>query len=238
MNKIVYTILSVFSLLLVACNDDFLERPPLDQLTDANYWQTEQHVRDAANAGYAGLIGKDVINMGEGLADNVMWYQLNSWRQIGSGLYGSDFSLLNTRWNSCYTEIRKANYFLENYNRATSVSVEKRERYASEVKFQRAYQYWLLTSFFGDVPLVTKTLNMDSEELYAPRDSRSSVIDFVLNDLESSYQHLPEFIEPASDEFGRITQAAQLGLLARIAMQNNRFDIAERASKKIIDMGK
>lgn len=238
MKNIVYTILSVFSLLAVACNDDFMERPPLDQLTDANYWQTEQHVRDAANAGYAGLIGKDVINMGEGLGDNVMWYQLTSWRQIGSGLYGSDLSLLNTRWNASYTEIRKANYFLENYNRATGVSVEKRERYAAEVKFHRAYQYFLLTSFFGDVPLVSGTLTMNSEELYASRDPRSKVIDFVVEDLESSYQNLPEFIEPASGDFGRITQAAQLGLLARIAMQNNRFDVAERAAKKIMDMNK
>ncbi len=239
MNKKIYSILAVVvSLMLAGCNDDFLERPPLDQLTDANFWQTEQHVRDAANAGYSGLIGKDVVNMGEGLGDNVMWYQLTSWRQIGSGLYGSDLSLLNTRWNGCYSEIRKANYFLENYNRATSVPVEKRERYAAEVKFHRAYQYWLLTSFFGDVPLVTKTLTMNSEELYAPRDPRSKVVDFILEDLENSYQYLPAFIEPASGEFGRITQAAQLALLARIAMQNNRFDVAERAAKRIIDMNK
>lgn len=236
MKKILFLTGFVFSMLLIACNDDFLERPPLDQLTDANYWQTEQHVRDAANAGYSGLIGKDMINVGEGLGDNVMWYQLTSFRQIGSGLYGSDLSLLNTRWNAGYSEIRKANYFLENYNRATSVAVEKRERYAAEVKFHRAFQYFLLTSFFGDVPLVTQTLTMDSEELYASRDPRSKVIDFILEDLENSYQYLPEYIEPASDEFGRITQAAQLALLARIALQNNRFDVAENAAKRIMDM--
>lgn len=236
MRKIFYIVIAGLMLFSTACNDDFLERPPLDELTDANYWQTEQHVRDAANAGYTGLIGKDVINMGEGMGDNVMWYQLTSWRQIGSGLYGSDLSLLNTRWETGYREIRRANYFLENYNRAVNVSVEKRERYAAEVKFHRAYQYWLLTTFFGDVPLVTKTLTMDSEELYAGRDPRSVVIDFILDDLETSYSHLPAFIEPASKDFGRITQAASLALMARIALQNNRFDVAERASKRVIDM--
>lgn len=237
MNKY-FLIIAGLLLISTACNDEFLERPPLDELTDANYWQTEQHVRDAANAGYAGLIGKDVVNVGEGMGDNAMWYQLTSWRQLGSGLYGSDLSLLNSRWEAGYSEIRKANYFLENYNRAENVAVEKRERYAAEVKFHRAYHYHLLTSFFGDVPLVSKTLTMDSEELYAGRDPRSAVIDFVIDDLENSYQSLPEFIEPASKEFGRISRAASLALMARIALQNNRFDVAERAAKRILDMQK
>ena len=237
MNKILYIICAALFLFTAACNDDFLERPPLDELTDANFWQTEQHVRDAANAGYTGLVGKDMINMGEGMSDNVMWYQLTSWRQIGSGLYGSDLSLLNSRWETGYREIRRANYFLENYNRAVNVAEEKRERYAAEVKFHRAYQYWLLTTFFGDVPLITKTLTMDSPELYAGRDQRSKVIDFILDDLESSYKDLPAFIEPASKDFGRISQAASLALMARIAMQNDRYDVAERAAKRVMDMG-
>lgn len=238
MKKVIYIIMAGLLLFTVACNDDFLERPPLDELTDANFWQSEQHVRDAANAGYTGLIGKDVINMGEGMGDNVMWYQLTSWRQIGSGLYGSDLSLLNSRWETGYREIRRANYFLENYNRAESVPVEKRERYAAEVKFHRAYHYYLLTTFFGDVPFITKTLTMDSEELYAGRDPRSQIIDFIINDLEESYVNLPVYIAPASKDFGRISQAASLALMARIAMQNERYDVAERASKRIMDMGR
>jgi hypothetical protein len=237
--KRIYNYLFLAILALTACNDDFLDRTPLDKVTDDKFWETEDHVRAAANAGYAGLIGKDMINMGECLADNVMWYQLNAWRQIGSGLYGSDLSTLNSRWSDSYTYIRRANYFLENYNRAVSVPVEIRERYAAEVKFHRAFQYWLLTSFFGDVPYITKALTVnDTEELYKGRTPRSQVIDSIMNDLETSYKYLPEYIEPASKEFGRITQAAHLTLLARIAMQNNRYAEAESAAKRVIELKK
>ncbi|HEX3008789.1 MAG TPA: RagB/SusD family nutrient uptake outer membrane protein [Bacteroidales bacterium] len=237
--KRIYNYLFLAILALTACNDDFLDRTPLDKVTDDKFWETEDHVRAAANAGYAGLIGKDMINMGECLADNVMWYQLNAWRQIGSGLYGSDLSTLNSRWSDSYTYIRRANYFLENYNRAVSVPVEVRERYAAEVKFHRAFQYWLLTSFFGDVPYITKALTVnDTEELYKSRTPRSQVIDSIMNDLETSYKYLPEYIEPASKEFGRITQAAQLALLARIALQNHRYPEAESAAQRVIELNK
>ncbi|HEX3008788.1 MAG TPA: hypothetical protein VHO90_14360, partial [Bacteroidales bacterium] len=104
--KRIYNYLFLAILALTACNDDFLDRTPLDKVTDDKFWETGDHVRAAANAGYAGLIGKDMINMGECLADNVMWYQLNAWRQIGSGLYGSDLSTLNSRWSDSYTYIR------------------------------------------------------------------------------------------------------------------------------------
>ena len=55
--KKLYYISVLFSLLLFSCNDSFLDRPPLDELTDDNYWQTEQHVINAANACYPVLIG-------------------------------------------------------------------------------------------------------------------------------------------------------------------------------------
>ena len=61
--KKLYYISVLFSLLLFSCNDSFLDRPPLDELTDANYWQTEQHVINAANACYPGFIGKDIVEV-------------------------------------------------------------------------------------------------------------------------------------------------------------------------------
>src|SRR5690554_3513486 len=97
-NNIFY-LLFITLFILSSCNDDFLEKAPLDELTDENFWESELQVKNAANACYWALIGKDLpLNMSEGLSDNALWYTLTGWRQIGSGLYGSDFSLLNTRF--------------------------------------------------------------------------------------------------------------------------------------------
>lgn len=234
---------SLLGLLLFSCNDGFLDRPPLDELTDDNYWQTEQHVKNAANACYPGFIGKDVVNM-DCMGEDAIWYQDASWRTISSGNYGSSLGSLNTMWNDRYKHIRYCNYFLENYQRAVTVSEEAKERYASEVKVIRAHQYWLLLSCFGDMPFVTKTLTVTSPELYAPRTDKYASVDWLLEDLEACYKALPESIEPNSKEFGRITQAAALTMKARLALQfadaqhPKYWEIAEEAAKRVIDMGK
>ncbi|MGL5920580.1 MAG: RagB/SusD family nutrient uptake outer membrane protein, partial [Bacteroidales bacterium] len=233
--KYILTSLLLGSLALTGCNDAFLNRTPLDELTDENFWKTEAHVKSVANACYNHLIGKDIINY-EALGDDALWYNNSGYRQIGSGAYGSDLSILNSQWEKFYRGIRECNYFLENYNRAEAVSTETRERYAAEVKFIRAYQYMFLTQFWGDVPLVTKTLTMDSPELFDPRTPRKDVIDFILNDLRSSYKALPATIAGGKSDFGRITQAASLALIARLALYNERWEMAAEASKEIMDM--
>jgi len=234
-----YILLGVITCLfsLSSCNDSFLERPPVSDLTDENFWQTEQHVKSAANACYASLIGKDVVNYGELLGDNVMWYQLNAWRQIGSGLYGSDFGTLNTNWTAFYTKIRRCNYFLENYQRATEVSTTTLEKYAGEVKFLRAFNYFYLTSFWGDVPMVMRTIQTDEPEVYDPRAPRSEVVDYILQDLDDAAEVLPKSIAPATSNFGRISATAAIALKARIALQNERWNVAEQACLRLMPGG-
>lgn len=239
-----YFVLLLFVVLAISCNDDFLERPPLSDLTDDNFWQTEQQMKGAANACYVALIGKDVVNYGELLGDNTMWYTLSSWRQIGSGLYGSDLGTLNSRWVAVYKHLRRCNYFLENYQRATSVAPEKREQYAGEVKFLRAFLFFYQTSFWGDVPYTTKVLDTGSEELYGPRTPRLEIIKQLLDDLDDAATILPAHIEPASGNFGRISGAAAMALKARIALQNaplypeeNLYDVAIAACERLMPGG-
>lgn len=240
MKKITY-LCGLFGFLLAACNDYFLDRPPLDDLTDDNYWQTEQHVVNAANACYPGLVGKDVVNM-DCLGEDLIWYQDKSWRTISGGNYGSSLGTLNSAWNDRYAYIRRCHYFLENYQRAASVPENIRRRYAAEVKVIRAHQYGWLLAFFGDVPFITRTLTMSSPELYAPRTDKYATLDWLLDDLEASYSDLPEYIEPASKEFGRITRAAALTLKARLALQfadsehPHYWKTAEEAARRVMDM--
>lgn len=237
--NIIYSLILVLSTLLFSCNDNFLERAPIDELTDENFWESEQHVKSAANACYWALIGKDLpINISEGMSDNALWYTLTGWRQIGSGLYGSDFSTLNTRFKDSYRQLRRCNYFLKNYQRATSVKPETLEQYAAEVRFLRAFTYYYLTCFWGDVPLVTDPVNMGDEAVTAPRTSREEIVDFMLKELSEAAENLPVYIEPATTNFGRISGAAAKAMEARVALQNKRWEVARDASKALMPGGK
>ena len=220
------------ALTLTSCNDSFLDRIPHDALTDANYWQTETHLSSVANTFTSSLSGKDWLNKTEIMADSAPWSVTTAWRTIGGGYFTSDASQINSVWSAAYTGIGRTNYFLNNYQRATGVKEEVRERYAAEAYFYRAYNYWILTSLFGDVPLVTSELNVESPDVFRGRDARKDVIDRITKDLEDHYKALPEYVAAGSSDFGRVSQCAALALLSRIYLYNGRYEDAVSACER------
>lgn len=228
----IQTLLMSAALMLTSCNDSFLDRIPHDALTDANYWQTETHLSSVANTFTSSLSGKDWLNKTEIMADSAPWSVTTAWRTIGGGYFTSDASQINSVWSAAYTGIGRTNYFLNNYQRATGVKEEVRERYAAEAYFYRAYNYWILTSLFGDVPLVTSELNVESPDVFRGRDARKDVIDRITKDLEDHYKALPEYVAAGSSDFGRVSQCAALALLSRIYLYNGRYEDAVSACER------
>ena len=205
-----YLIILATLLTILSCNDDFLERPPLDTLTNENFWQSEAHLVSAANALYTAMNGKDLLNMFESMGETAPWAITTAYRTIGGGNYSTDISQINNIWVRAYYNIGRCNYFLNNYKRAVTVSENIRERYAAEAYFFRAYDYWILTTLFGDVPYITEELNVYSPDVYRGRDPKQTIINNIAADLENTYLNLPAFIAPASAQFGRISQGAAL----------------------------
>ena len=219
-------------LAVMSCNDDFLEHAPKDQMTDANFWQTEDHIRSVANTFTEALQGKYWLNITEIMADSAPWAVTTAFRTIGAGNFTTETSQINSLWVTAYTGIGRVNYFLNNYKRAVNVSEEIRERYAAEAYFYRAYNYWVLTTYFGDVPYITSELNVDSPDVYRGRDKREEIIKAVTKDLEDHYKNLPEYISAGSTEFGRISQCAALALLSRIYLYNEMYTEAVSAAER------
>ncbi|HSJ68260.1 MAG TPA: RagB/SusD family nutrient uptake outer membrane protein [Anditalea sp.] len=228
---IIYSLLmSMF--ILGSCNDDFLDIAPLDVVTNETFWESEEQLILALNGLYGNVKAKNTVDM-ENLGDNTLWPSTTAYQQIGSGNFGNDLGTLNTEWTTQYRAIRQANAFLENYQRA-EMDPERREALAGEARVIRALGYLFLTSFFGDVPLVTTTLTV--EEVYVPRSPRSEVVNFVLQDLDLAAQHLSNEI-PSGADLGRMNRGAALALKARLAIYNGMYEVAEQAAKEVIDMG-
>ena len=225
-----YTVLSMLT--ASSCNDAFLECPPRDEVTDATFWQTEGHVRSVANTFSASLQGKYWLNITEIMADSAPWAVTTAFRTIGAGNYTTETSQINSIWKTAYDNIGRTNYFLNNYNRAENVSAEIRERYAAEAYFYRAYNYWVLTTFFGDVPFITEELSVESPDVYRGRDSKKTVVEAITRDLEAHYKNLPEYVQAASAEYGRISQCTALALLSRIYLYNEMYDEAVSACER------
>lgn len=236
MKKMIYILLSLAAMVsFSSCNDDFLDRMPKDEMTDDNFWQTEEHLVQVANTFTAALQGKYWLNITEIMADSAPWAVTTAFRTIGAGNFTTETSQINSLWVTAYTGIGRVNYFLNNYNRAETVKEEIRERYAAEAYFYRAYNYWVLTSYFGDVPYITDELSVESPDVYRGRDPRKTVIENVTKDLEDHYKYLPEYIPAASSEFGRVSQCAALALLSRIYLYNGMYEEAADAAERAMN---
>lgn len=232
MKNFLYCSLAIFFLVFASCKKDFLERLPLDELVDDTFFKTEEQLQLAVNGCYAYIKGKNTLDM-ENLGDNTINSSLNDYLRIGSGDYPSDLGGINSEWTSAYDGIRRCNAFLENYEKAEGREAIK-EALASEVRFIRAYLYSYLTLFFGDVQLIKTTLKISDPEVYGTRQKKSEVVDFILTELQEASTKLPN--TQTGVNLGRVTKGAALALKARVALYNQKFDVAEKAAKDVMDL--
>jgi len=215
---------------LWACNDDFMERYPLDVPTDETFWTSENDMKLFLNKFYPTWIQ----GHGSGWSDSKYIYPLpvtgsplaygdvysdnavrtgNEYSELGENNRiptGSGSSSNGWTW----TELRKINYFLTHYTRA-KLSDEVLARYAGEAYFFKAWEYYHKVMIFGDIPWLTKELNTDSEELYMPRTPRAEVMDSVLLCINKAVGSLPE---KGKEESGRLNKDMANFLKARICL--------------------
>lgn len=88
----------------------------------------------------------------------------------------------------------------------------------AEVRFLRAYHYFILVQQFGSIPL---TLEASSGlEFEWPRTPIIEVYDAIVTDLEWAYEHLPE----VQDQFGRVTKDVVRHYWARVLLTRASYE--------------
>lgn len=130
------------------------------------------------------------------------------------------------RWN--YAGVTRANYLLENKN---NIDFEGKDKIIAEATFLRAYYYFELVKYFGDVPLVVdKRLGAD-EVTKIDRTPRSEVFAQIEQDLIFAAAGL-DWNDPVK---GRVTKGACLSLLGKAYLYQNKFDQAASTLDQVID---
>ena len=104
--------------------------------------------------------------------------------------------------------------------RQADLSEEKLNAYGGEAYFFKAWEYYKKVLYFGDVPWLTRDLNVDSEELYAPRTPRAEVMDSVLMCINRAVEWLPEKEDQETD---RLNKDQANFLKARICLFEGTF---------------
>ncbi|MCG8310015.1 MAG: RagB/SusD family nutrient uptake outer membrane protein, partial [Cytophagales bacterium] len=223
-------------LILSACQD--LDLVPEHQLSDGSLWNRSDDFKNGVNRLYPS-IGSHQRDLDSDIAFE------NSPNSTSNGTRVAPAE--SSFYNSNYSNIRAANFLID---RAIQNGFET-DRFVAEARWFRALYYARLVQAYGDVQFFTEVLDPGSDDLFAPRTSRATVVDFILDELKAIAPLLPLQSELSKAELGRITRGAADALRARVALfegtwikyhdtagdANERLDEAISASQSVISSG-
>ena len=231
MKKRYLTILSVMAAVtMVSCQNDFLDKEPLDKLSEEAVFNSAALCESYVNAlynvlpdpfqeGNIGTISDEGFFRYGGsstryIADGSMTPSNVMYEEEGGQAHNTRTTTLNI-WNRAYEWIYRMNYLLNYINEnGTEMDDESRDRLVGEVYFLRAWAYYNLIQRYAGVPIITKTYGL-GEEYNAKRDNFDDCVDFILKDLESAEKLLPE---KENCVLGRINKDIVLALRCRVTM--------------------
>ena len=221
------------------CEDEVLNLSDPGSPTDATFFQTEAQL-DVALAGVYDALAFVRATPFPQMLDHATDYAFNRGNVDGTatattGGLTSTHSLPNSFWNQFYTGIQRANNLLTNMERAVDVTdPDKFQQIEAEALFLRAIFYSYLIELFGDVPYRTEVAT-SLDNLAIPRTAKSEIVTNIIADLERAAGILPPVQDGTSR--GRASANAANALIARIALNNGDYALAESAASRVINGG-
>ena len=132
-------------------------------------------------------------------------------------------------WERNYDNVNVANAVLQYLPRTTGLSDETRADFEGEARFTRAFAYWWLVEWFGDIDMRTVSVNEPSFE--AHRTNRKDIYDqVIIPDAEQAANLLP--VNPYNGNVGRATKKAAYALLARVSLARAQYEAKGSAEQR------
>jgi hypothetical protein len=242
MKKITYLLLTIF-LAVTSCQEEILDKEPLDLITDAAVWNdptlidafltmqynlTTVMVNETSHYMASWGEGSPIDGFGD-ITQTEHGYgplEINNFADEGKGGWdisgnGVGFKArmdVNSNpkpwWENAYYIIRNLNMLIERVPEST-VDPEVATKKIAEARFLRAYNYFQMVKRYGGVPLITKVLALDApkEELYPARDKEHEIYDFVISECNAIADDLGE-----AKNYGRPCKWTALHLVSRAAL--------------------
>jgi hypothetical protein len=139
----------------------------------------------------------------------------------------------NTLWSAVYARIGRANYAIEGLTAATGLSTPVKNQLLGEAKFWRAWLYFYLSEYFGDVPLTLTTKAL--EEGLTPRTPLATVRAQIVKDLTEAKALLTD--KYPSTERARINKKVVSAFLSRVYLYTSNWAGAEAEATEVIGSG-
>ena len=209
------TFILIVSVLFCLCScdirsiDSVLDKTPQSKISPTDFFSNETELQLYTNPLYDLFDSGNMFrrNSGDKFSDHFIEGAMTD-EQTGNR------AATETSWS--WVSLRRINSLLANSHNCPDEAV--RLHYEGLARFFRAYFYFGKVVKWGDVPWVDHELDSDSEDLYAPRDTRETVFNHMIEDLDFAIAHLPEGVSTY-----RVNKWAALAFKARICLFEGTF---------------
>ncbi len=224
---------------LTACKKDFLNTTDPTRIGANVFYQNETQFQQALSGVYGQLqsITNGAYLFAEMPSDNttadinaadrgdaVRYEALEFWT------YNSGNTEFGGLWNGHYSALYNTNYTLGRLQ-SSSLDAAVKAPIEGQLKFLRAYFYFNLTRYFGDVVLSTATVASPTEAFALVRSPQAEVYAQIEKDLTDAIALLPATYPAA--QVGRITKGAALALLGKVYLTEKKYGEAVTQLKQV-----
>jgi hypothetical protein len=232
----------LFLFLILACAffpscEDFLDEQVFTEYDPESFLQSEAGINAVLTATYrqsrplyretwfsfAGWTTDLQLERGGGYAAPAATFANFQW--------GPSNGFFRNNWREIYEAIRNANSLLDNIDNVTVLSSDRVASLKGEALFLRSFNYVTLYDFFGPVPIVTTTEELNLEVARPGDDEMKS---FIESDLLSAIASLPI----NQDLSGKATKGAAMALLGRFYLNTKQWQKSADILNQAINLGK
>lgn len=253
MKKTILTMGLAAALCGTSCSD-VIDLNPGDRFSPATVWSSTTTV-DSYVLGLYSIFSSSCEFYGTGSPNLTDAYsdilKSGSWDQYNHSYNRSLFqeSAFNSTsagafecWSTHYERIRRENEFLRDAPKYREKFGEKwMDTRIAEVRFCRAYAYYLLCRVYGGVILRTEVDGPEQNDKACS--TEADCWDFIIEELKDLAPQLPQGNKTENGDnwddanYGRATQQAAYGLLSRVALFAERWDVAAQAARDVEKCG-
>lgn len=227
-----YIVLAGIFAVTMACSDDFIDVPSKNENSEDFFNSQEQYEEaligayDLLNASYLGVMVGEIasdntLSGGESATDTP------GIQEIDDMIHTPSNAILRDIWTWMYAGANRANYLLEFQDKTDFTG---RANIIAQAKFLRAYYYFELVKWFGDIPISIDKRLQFGDQFIVDRTPKAEVYAQLEKDLSEAIPDLPV----TQEVVGYATKGAAQALLGKIYLYQDKFDEAAAMLENVI----
>ncbi|HEX4849492.1 MAG TPA: RagB/SusD family nutrient uptake outer membrane protein, partial [Puia sp.] len=233
----------IFVLVLSACKKFVEIPPPITELTTSSVFESDAKADEAMLGIYSGIMENVTGYSSGGMQSFTTLSALSSDEMINYYLqagmpefYLNQLTISNPTnlalWNATYNNIYQVNAILEGIQSSNGMTIATRQRIEGEARFLRAFFYFYLVNYWGDIPFTSSTDYQANSKL--SRKAISEVYASMEKDLQVAVQNLPDDYIMNGERI-RPNKGAAEALMARVNLFEGNWAAAESYASLVIN---